>query len=88
MSKATQAIKNDPKYKAMRLRVLERDGHVCLWCGAEDDLTVDHMTPLVAGGAPYDDDNAQTLCRTCNGRKSDRALTRVPWFDRAWLTRL
>ena len=30
------------------------------------DLTVDHVVPLAAGGAPFDIANTQVLCRSCN----------------------
>jgi 5-methylcytosine-specific restriction protein A len=33
------------------------------------DLTVDHVVPLAAGGAPYDVANTQVLCRSCNSSK-------------------
>ncbi len=46
------------------------------WCpgyqrGAHpaSDLTVDHVVPLAAGGAPFDIDNTAVLCRSCNSTK-------------------
>jgi 5-methylcytosine-specific restriction protein A len=33
------------------------------------DLTVDHVTPLAAGGAPFDIANTAVLCRSCNSTK-------------------
>jgi 5-methylcytosine-specific restriction endonuclease McrA len=33
------------------------------------DLTVDHVVPLAAGGAPYDIANTAVLCRSCNSSK-------------------
>ena len=38
------------------------------------DLTVDHVVPLAAGGAPLDIGNCAVLCRSCNSTKgaSDR----------------
>ena len=33
------------------------------------DLTVDHVIPLIAGGAPFDIANTQVLCRSCNSTK-------------------
>jgi 5-methylcytosine-specific restriction protein A len=33
------------------------------------DLTVDHVTPLAAGGAPFDICNTAVLCRSCNSTK-------------------
>ena len=33
------------------------------------DLTVDHVVPLAAGGAPFDIANTAVLCRSCNSTK-------------------
>jgi 5-methylcytosine-specific restriction protein A len=33
------------------------------------DLTVDHVVPLAAGGAPFDIGNTSVLCRSCNSSK-------------------
>ena len=33
------------------------------------DLTVDHVVPLAAGGAPFDIVNTAVLCRSCNSTK-------------------
>ena len=79
-------FKNDPRWKAARLRVLARDGHACVLCGSESDLTVDHIVARSKGGELYDDDNLRTLCRPCNSRKGAKDTNpRVPYFDRAWL---
>jgi 5-methylcytosine-specific restriction endonuclease McrA len=50
------------------------------------DLTVDHVVPLAAGGAPFDIANTAVLCRSCNstkGASTDRrgvahTATRLP----------
>jgi 5-methylcytosine-specific restriction protein A len=34
-----------------------------------NDLTVDHVVPLAAGGAPFDLTNTGVLCRSCNSTK-------------------
>jgi hypothetical protein len=33
------------------------------------DLTVDHVVPLAAGGAPFEIANTSVLCRSCNSTK-------------------
>lgn len=38
-------------------------------CGAVG-IDVDHIRPLELGGAPWADDNLQTLCKPCHGRKT------------------
>ena len=50
------------------------------------DLTVDHVIPLAAGGAPFDIGNTAVLCRSCNSTKGAstegggvaHAATRLP----------
>lgn len=37
----------------------------CFWCGSEEDLELDHIIPVAAGGT-NEKHNAQTLCRQCN----------------------
>lgn len=60
--------------KARRLRpvILARDGNRCVTCGATEDLTIDHIIPIINGGRD-DYGNLQTLCRTCNSRKGARS---------------
>ncbi len=41
----------------------QRDAHTA------SDLTVDHVVPLAAGGAPFDIGNCAVLCRSCNSTK-------------------
>lgn len=54
----------------MRDEVFERDSHVCLKCGARDDLAIDHIVPLARGGDNRME-NLQTLCKRCNSSKGD-----------------
>ncbi|GAA2082239.1 hypothetical protein GCM10009840_17940 [Pseudolysinimonas kribbensis] len=74
-------------WERLRLACLERDGWVCTYCGKAlegDDATADHVTPREAGGRD-EMTNLVAACRTCNGRKSDRELMRVDWFNTRWL---
>lgn len=74
-------------------KIIERDGGQCLRCGSCDDLTVDHIIPLdamseedIEDGLPTDPSNLQTLCRRCNGRKSNRPDDqRRTWLNPNWL---
>ncbi len=56
--------------KKLKAQVFDRDGHACCYCGATDDLSVDHKVPQSRGGTD-DVDNLQTLCRPCNASKRD-----------------
>ncbi len=56
--------------KDLRWEVYKRDGFECVYCGAEDELSLDHKTPEMRGGT-HDPSNLQTVCRSCNASKRD-----------------
>ena len=56
---------------SVRKYVIDRDGHACVNCGATENLAMDHIVPWSRGG-PDRSTNLQTLCGSCNSRKSDR----------------
>ena len=56
-------------WKQTRLIVLERDGWRCKIKGARCTHTateVDHIIPVIEGGAPLDVLNLRAACKTCN----------------------
>lgn len=55
----------------VRKYVFKRDDFHCQSCGKTDlkNLTIDHIIPLAHGGK-NDISNLQTLCLTCNQRKT------------------
>lgn len=55
---------------AKRAAVYARDGHSCVLCGSDKDLTIDHIRPRSKGGTNALD-NLQTMCRDCNQGKAD-----------------
>ncbi|BAY83208.1 HNH endonuclease [Calothrix parasitica NIES-267] len=58
---------------AVRKYVFERNKYQCQNCGKryeETSLTIDHIIPLSRGGS-NDISNLQTLCFSCNCKKSD-----------------
>jgi len=63
--------KRPPISPTLRASVYERDGRACLFCGATESLSLDHIHPYSLGG-PDTFDNLQTLCRSCNSRKGAR----------------
>lgn len=61
------------QWRKIRQRILDRDGRICHWCGAEDANTVDHVIERSLGGTDHED-NLVTACNRCNfsriGRRS------------------
>lgn len=59
---------------ALRIRILERDGYACVYCGRrppEVTLQVDHVMPRVHGGRD-EATNLVTACFDCNnGKRAD-----------------
>jgi len=55
-------------WEDIRQRVFERDGRECNWCGATDNLQIDHIHAVANGGVPAPE-NLQVLCQTCNLEK-------------------
>ena len=53
--------------------IYERCGYTCVYCGATEDLTLDHVIPLAGGGA-HSEDNLVVACRRCNSSKQATPL--------------
>lgn len=60
----------DQDWPFIRQRILERDNHICAYCGARAN-SVDHILPRVQGGT-HDLENLVACCSRCNSRKSRR----------------
>ena len=58
------------RWKNQRLRVLQRDGYVCQYCGGEA-TQVDHVIARAMGGG-HDLDNLVACCALCNSRKGSK----------------
>jgi len=71
------ALYSTRAWQRLRARVLRAwRGDRGNWCPGYQrpahpaaDLTVDHVIPLAAGGAPFDIGNTAVLCRSCNSTK-------------------
>jgi hypothetical protein len=64
---------NDYAWRKLRQEIFDRDGSECQYCGSFDDLTCDHIVPLIRGGT-NDHDNLTTACRSCNSSKGDKLV--------------
>lgn len=70
---------------ADRAYIYKRDGHQCLKCGSDSDLTIDHITPRAYGGLDVRG-NYQTLCFSCNSSKGASFADYRPGADgQLWL---
>jgi len=54
--------------KQLRKMIFKRDGNCCKYCGSKENLSIDHIKPVLVGGS-NDISNLQTLCKSCNSRK-------------------
>ncbi len=70
MTLHSQRKSNSTQWKKLRLRILQRDGYQCFWCG-EDANTCDHVIPVARGGSD-DPDNLVAACKRCNFSRQDR----------------
>ena len=64
-----------------RIRILSRDGHRCVYCGAtsrDSRLEVDHVVPRSRGGTSQDD-NLVTSCWACNNGKGADEIAVPAW---------
>lgn len=62
--------------KNTRQAIFARDKFECQYCGAHNDLTIDHIVPLSKGGT-NEDDNLITACRSCNSYKGEQSLEEI-----------
>ena len=74
------AIYNGTRWRKVRLLSLAESQGLCVSCLAKglvrDAKEVDHIIPIIQGGAVYDLDNLQPLCRSCHAPKSGKEAHR------------
>jgi hypothetical protein len=72
---------NGPKWKKLRLTILERDNYTCFKCKSKDNLHVHHLRyPSILGTEETCD--LITLCKSCHdavhGKKKTKKKKRTP----------
>ena len=61
-------------------QIKERDGNKCVVCNSREQLTVDHIVPLSAGGT-NERSNLRTLCKGCNFMKANKPPRYKAWLN-------
>ena len=60
-------------HKPSRALIYKRDNNTCQYCGATNDLTIDHIIPKCRGGKDSWE-NLVVACGPCNTKKGDKPL--------------
>ncbi len=60
-----------PRVSYSRKNIQIRDNHTCQYCGAKNQLTLDHVMPVSRGGQSTWE-NVVTACSPCNSRKGNK----------------
>ncbi len=64
-------VTRGPRWKALRMQALERDGWQCVQCGTRKGLECDHIQPVrTHPELSYVLSNLQMLCGRCHTRKT------------------
>ena len=66
----TKADKIRFKSKRRKKRVFAQYRFECLYCSSKDDLTLEHLTPIVKGGTAAME-NLAVSCYDCNREKGE-----------------
>lgn len=74
-------LRNSLEYKLWRESVLERDNHICIWCGSKDKLEADHIKPFAYfPELRFAIDNGRTLCNPCH-KSTNTYGGKIKYYD-------
>jgi len=59
--------------------VIVRDNFKCVYCGSDDNLTVDHILPVSRGGKTCFE-NCVASCQKCNNKKNNKTPSEAKMF--------
>jgi len=68
-----QANRRKPVSPGKIVAAMQKSNGVCVACGTDERLQVDHIIPVSRGGT-NDPDNLQMLCKSCNASKRDKTM--------------
>lgn len=75
----SKRITRGPRWKALRMQALDRDGWQCVQCGERRRLEVDHILPVrTHPNLAYSLANLQCLCARCHTRKTRIEVGHAP----------
>ena len=61
--------------------VMIRDGYSCQYCGAHENLSIDHVVPVSKGGKS-EFENCLAACKDCNNKKGDKLPSEVHMYPK------
>lgn len=72
-------VTRGPRWKALRMQALDRDGWACVRCGERRRLECDHVLPVrTHPHLSYTLSNVQILCGKCHSAKTRIEVGHVP----------
>ncbi|NOR29907.1 MAG: HNH endonuclease [Sulfitobacter sp.] len=72
-------VTRGPRWKALRMQALDRDGWQCVQCGERRRLECDHVLPVRdRPDLSYALSNLQILCGRCHARKTRLEVGHTP----------
>ncbi len=68
-----EGYSDSSRWNKIRQQIFLRDNFCCIWCGTNQNLTVDHIKELSMGGTNQLD-NLRTLCKDCHEKRHNKKI--------------